>query len=87
MDKIVTTLLSHPGKKVVEVKGVVSAYDNSFRAVRSLYNVDEYLETAMDNLYKKAVKLGANAVLGMQYSLSETNNPFLIGTAVVLEDE
>jgi uncharacterized protein YbjQ (UPF0145 family) len=88
MEKIVTTLLTHPGKKVVEVKGVVSAYDTAFRAVRMISDMDEYIEKAMDNLYKKAIKLGANAVLGVQMSiLNEYNNPILIGTAVVLEDE
>ena len=88
MEKIVTTLTSHPGKKVVEVIGIVSAYDNAFRALRMISDMDEYIEKAMENLYKKALKKGANAVLGVQMSImNEYNNPILIGTAVVLEDE
>ena len=87
MEKIITTLTSYPGKKILKVIKIVSAYDNSFKAHSSLYNVDECLETALENLYNKSLKVGGNAVLGVQYSLSESNNPFLIGTAVVLEDE
>lgn len=88
MEKILTTLTSYPGKKVVEVKGVISAYDNAFRAVRMISDMDEYIDKAMDNLYKKALKKGAKAVLGVSMSvMNEYNNPILIGTAVVLEDE
>ena len=88
MEKIITTLTSYPGKRVIEIKGVISAYDNAFRAVRMISDMDEYIEKAMDNLYKKALKKGANAVLGLQISMmNEYNNPILIGTAVVLEDE
>ena len=88
MEKIITTLTSYPGKRVIEIKSVISAYDNAFRAVRMISDMDEYIEKAMDNLYKKALKKGANAVLGVQISMmNENNNPILIGTAVVLEDE
>ena len=73
--------------KANKVIKVIYAYDDAFRAVRTTWNSDVYIEKAMDNLYQKAIKLGANAVLGVQLSVLDSGKPFLLGTAVVLEDE
>ena len=88
MDKIITTLTSYPGKKIVKECGLVFAFDEEFRLVRNRWQSDDQVQDALDRIYKKALKKGANAVLGVQMSiLNEYNNPILIGTAVVLEDE
>ena len=44
-------------------------------------------QDALERIYKKAIKLGGNAVLGLQVSHLSDNVPFFMGTAVVLEDE
>jgi len=87
MDKIITTLTSYPGKKIAKECGLVFAFDEEFRLVRNRWHSDEQVQDALDRLYKRALKKGANAVLGVQISHLSDNAPFFMGTAVILEDE
>ena len=87
MEKIITTLTSYPGKKIVKECGLVFAIDEEFRFVRNRWKSDEQVQDALERIYKKAIKLGGNAVLGLQVSHLSDNVPFFMGTAVVLEDE
>lgn len=84
---ITSTLSSYPHKKVVKDLGIVFAYDNAYRPIRIAYNMEEYLEHALNCLSKKAEERGANAVLGISFDLRDSMKPMLMGTAVVLEDE
>ena len=65
MEKIITTLTSYPGKKIVKECGLVFAFDEEFRLVRNRRKSDEQVQDALDRIYKKAIKLGGNAVLGL----------------------
>ena len=87
MEKIITTLTSYPGKKIVKECGLVFAFDEKFRFVRNRWKSDEQVQGALERIYKKAIKLGGNAILGLQVSHLSDNAPFFMGTAVVLEDE
>ena len=87
-DRIISTRNDYPGYKVVKDLGVITGFDHDFRVIRNLWQMDEPLEKAYEDLWKKAVKKGANAVLGVSLALSSQDNvPMLIGTAVVLEKE
>ena len=83
---ITSTLSTYPGKRVVRDLGIVFAYDDAYRAVRVAYNMEKYLNWALDSLAQKAEKLGANAVLGICFDLRDSMKPMLMGTAVILED-
>lgn len=81
-----TTLPSYPGYEVEKDLGIIWAFDRDFVPLRNLWQMDEPLERTMKELWKKAVKTGANAVLGIQLSISsERNIPILTGTAVILK--
>lgn len=84
---ITSTLSSYPNKKVVKNLGIVFAYDDAYRPIRIAYNMEEYLQHALNSLSKKAQERGANAVLGNCFDLRDSMKPMLMGTAVVLEDE
>ncbi len=84
--KILTTLGSYPGCEVVEDLGIIWAFDHNFVPFRNLWQMDEALERVYDLLWEKAVKKGANAVLGVHMCMSsEKNLPLLTGTAVILK--
>ena len=84
--KILTTLDSYPGYEVKEDLGIIWAFDHNFVPLRNLWQMDETLERVYDLLWDKAVKKGANAVLGIHLCLSSQKNvPVLTGTAVILE--
>lgn len=87
MEKIVTTLTSYPGKKVVKVFDIICAHDEKVALARNIIRFDEFLPDALERLYKKAIKLGANAVLGVQVVPLENRVAFVVGTPVILEDE
>ena len=87
MEKIITTLSAYPGKKIVKVFEIVWAYDEDFRIVRNRWNLDVPIQEALDRLYEKATKLGANALLGVQITRLPNDIPFVLGTPVLLEDE
>ena len=87
MNKIVTTLSTYPGKKITKVYNTIYAYDPEFRVLRTRWDSEDQIKKAMDDLYLKAMKLGANAVLGVQISHLDQNIPFVMGTPVILEDE
>lgn len=83
---IVSTLSQYPGKVVKEDLGVVYAWDNSLEFGRHIYNSDESYQRALEQLIKKAEKLNANAILGMNFSFSaDSSIIILMGTAVILE--
>lgn len=83
---IISTLSSYPGKKVVKDLGIVFGYDDAIRGFRMTLALDEYLKTAQISLARNAKKLGANAVLGVNFDLRDSNKPILMGSAVILED-
>lgn len=83
---IVTTLSSYPNKKVVKDLGLVFGYDNAYRPVRMVMDLDTYFEKAIAVISKKAEAMGANAVLGVCFDLRDAAKPILLGTAVILED-
>ena len=87
MEKIITTLTSYPGKKITKVFEIVYAYDTDLRFMRSRWDSDSRVKQSLISLYENAVRLGGNAVLGVQIAYLEDNVPFLMGTAVYLEDE
>ncbi|MHC5246859.1 heavy metal-binding domain-containing protein [Enterococcus sp. HY326] len=84
---ISSTLTSYPGKKVVKDLGIVYGYDDKLRPLRGITAISEYLDQAILDLEKNAEKLGANAVLGISFSMMDKALPAVIGTAVYLEDE
>ena len=84
---ITSTLPSYPEKKIVKDLGIVYGYDDKLRAIRGIAAISDYLEQAIEDLSKNAEKLGANAVLGISFSMTDRAIPAVIGTAVVLEDE
>lgn len=84
---IVTTLSTYPGKKVVKDLGIITAYDLEIRGLRMVMDLDKYMKSAQEQLFKKAEEIGGNAVLGVCFDLRDRTKPVLIGTAVVLEDE
>ena len=68
--------------------GIIWAFDDDFRVLRNLWQMNESMTRAYDNLWKKAEKKGANAVLGINLCLApERSIPILQGTAVILEKE
>lgn len=87
-ERILSTLPSYPGYRVVKDLGIVWAFDKNFEMFRNLWQMDAALERTYGLLYEKAVKKGANAVLGINMCLApETKLPVLQGTAVILEKE
>ena len=86
MDKrIMTTLGSYPGYEVEKDLGIIFAFDQEFVPFRNLWQMDEALERTYELLWQKAVKKGANAVLGINMCLApEKSLPVLMGTAVIL---
>ena len=87
-DRIISTRPDYPGYKVVKDLGIITGFDHDFRMLRNLWQMDEPLAKAFDDLWKKAEKKGANAVLGVSFALSSQDNvPMLIGSAVILEKE
>lgn len=87
MEKILTTLSTYPGKKITKVFETIYAFDPDLRVFRTLWDSEHQIKDAMNNLYAKAIKLGANPVLGVQISHLDQNIPFVMGTPVILEDE
>ncbi|MBR3311162.1 MAG: hypothetical protein IKG15_04965 [Solobacterium sp.] len=87
MDKrIMTTLTSYPGYEVEEDLGIIFAFDKDFVPFRNLWQMDDALERTYDLLWQKAVRKGANAVLGINMCLApEKSLPVLMGTAVILK--
>lgn len=84
-DRIMSTLPAYPGYKVVQDLGIIWAFDNDFQMLRNLWQMDEAMERVYDLLWQKALKKGANAVLGINMCLGTKSLPILQGTAVVLE--
>lgn len=84
---IVSTLSSYPGQKIVKQLGIISAYDDKLRTLRMTVDSHTYIENALQQLAREAENLGANGVLGINFSMSEKTLPVVIGTAVILEAE
>ena len=86
--RILSTLPAYPGYKVKEDLGIIWAFDDDFRVLRNLWQMNESMTRAYDNLWRKAEQKGANAVLGINLCLApEKSIPILQGTAVILEKE
>ncbi|MBO0450170.1 heavy metal-binding domain-containing protein [Enterococcus sp. MJM12] len=83
---ITSTLSYYPGKKVVKDLGIVYGFDDKLRPVRAVAAVSTYLDQALKDIEKSAEILGANAVLGISFALTDKALPTVMGTAVVLED-
>ena len=83
---IISTLPTYPGKRIVKDLGIIYAYDDALRPVRMNYNIEKAFVNAEKCLIEKAQELGANAILGLSFSL-KIDVPILLATAVVLEDE
>ncbi|MDH6363819.1 uncharacterized protein YbjQ (UPF0145 family) [Enterococcus sp. PF1-24] len=84
---ITSTLDSYPGKKVVQQLGIVTGYDDSISLVRTGSYSEAYFKLAIKDMEKAAKTLGANGILGISFSLGDRTRPFVMGTAVILEDE
>ncbi len=83
---IVSTLSQYPGYEIVDIKGIIISTDLDFSIARNVFNVEEYYEDARKQLEKKAIKLGANAILGLTFSyVANGARIVLMGTAVILE--
>lgn len=80
---IISTLSSYPGKKISKDYGLLFVYDDR---IKPLSFVEDSLAYSQEKLQKKANKLGANAILGVQFQYRENMRVMLIGTAVYLED-
>ena len=72
-DRIISTRPDYPGYKVVKDLGIITGFDHDFRMLRNLWQMDEPLAKAFDDLWKKAEKKGANAVLGVSFALYKLN--------------
>jgi uncharacterized protein YbjQ (UPF0145 family)/uncharacterized membrane protein len=73
-----------PGKKIVKVLGSVQARNNPLLGPE-VAEID-----ARRNLIKEALKLGANAIIGMKIERQQTKRHityYMYGTAVIIEDE
>lgn len=79
----ISTLSSYPNKKIVQDLGLVFVYDDR---LKPMVFVEDSLEYSQKKLQKKAQRLGANAVLGVQFQYDQTMRMMLIGSAVVLEN-
>ncbi|MGX7200281.1 heavy metal-binding domain-containing protein [Enterococcus nangangensis] len=84
---ITSTRSDYPHKKVLKELGIVYGSDDKLRGVRTVAAVSSYLEQAIKELEQNAEKLGANAVLGINFALSDRAVPTVMGTAVILVDE
>ncbi|KAF1296295.1 hypothetical protein BAU15_15065 [Enterococcus sp. JM4C] len=84
---IASTRSDYPGMKVVKELGIVTGFDAALRPIRLTVSMAEYMESAIKDMSKEAEKLGANAILGINFSIGERDKPVVIGTAVVLEEE
>lgn len=84
---ITSTRSSYPGKKVAKELGIVYVFDDKLRPVRTVVAIADYLDQATKDLEKNATKLGANAVLGISFSMMDRALPVVMGTAVYLEED
>lgn len=66
---ITSTRSSFPGKTVVKDLGIVYGIDDKIRPVHSVAAISDYLDQAIKDLEKNAEKLGANAVLSINFAL------------------
>ncbi len=88
MKTILSTLPYIPGYRIQEVLGIIYARDSSFQVHRHIWNFKESLERAYKELEKKALSIGANAVLACNIAYdANTQIPIVQGTAVVLDKE
>ena len=67
--------------------GIIFAYDDAFRSIRVVMNMETYINYAWERLTEKAKEKGGNAVLGICFDLRDTWKPMLMVTVVILEDE
>lgn len=81
---IISTLQSYPDKKITKDFGLLFVYDDRLKPYEFIEDSMKYSE---EKLLKKANKLGANAVLGVQFQYHDSMRVMLIGTGVYLEDE
>ena len=95
---IVTTTPEVPGKTVVEYKGIVFGEEISVRTAVG-FNVQKNLDElknmlmrtkygALNHLIYKASQMGANAVIGMSFTVDHEAGSICVsatGTAVVVE--
>lgn len=86
-ERILSTLSTYPGYRTVKDLGIIWAFDMNFEMMRNLWQMDDAMKRAYDNLWEKAEKKGANAVLGINMCLGSKSLPILQGTAVILEKE
>lgn len=82
---IISALSDYPGMKVSQDLGLVTGFDDKLRMPRTTVSIDEYIQSAQEDLIKKATDKGANAVLGISMTMAGNVKPVLMGTAVILE--
>ena len=76
-----------PGKKITEVKGLVSGWQprSSFS-----YNWDDVRDLALVALERKCCEMGGNAIIGLRFDSDVAGDSAFIshvyGTAVIVED-
>ena len=83
-DMIVTALPTYPHKKIKQDLGFIVAYDDSIM-LSKIY--EQSIKETKKELIKKAKKLGANAILGLNVVPLDSSRATMSGEAVFLEDE
>lgn len=85
MENIITTTGSTiPNHTITEIMEIVSAHDDRLRPVTLLENSQEYV---LELLKKKALKKGADAIIGIQFQYHDSMRMILMGTLVKIEKD
>ncbi|MGX7029936.1 hypothetical protein [Vagococcus zengguangii] len=79
---IISTLTSYPHREIAEDLGIITAFDTKLRPIRMTIEIDTYIQSALQELELAAEKIGADAVLGVQFMMDEKKIPIVIGSAV-----
>ena len=78
-DIIITTGETIPGYTISKIIEIISVHDDRLRPATLLENSQEYV---MELLKKKALKKGADAVIGIQFQYHDSLRMILMGTLV-----